>query len=180
MLIKFELVKKQIELLEKINTEIIELSKGQKDLPDNWQELLMSPAHVKAKPYVQAIYGLNFMRCKFGNSKELDMLIEGALLVNPLFLNQRDRFEDTHTALNWFRTPHWDLKDIPWTIIHTAWGRKKVGWAIAFDYRNAEYLAAMEAGCHIVLASRKGVRKDFKGIGLEGQALTEYVIVKRR
>ena len=111
------------------------------------------------------------------------MLLEVALLVNPLFLNQRDRFEDTHTALNWFMTPHWHLKDIPWTILHTEWGREKVRWAIGFDYRNAEYLASLEIGGDIVLPGRKvggkGSRKDFKGIGREGQSLTEYVLVNK-
>ena len=131
VLTKFDKNMKQVRLLGKIDVEIHDASRDRKDLQDKWLEFVMSPAFKKEMPYVKALLGLGFARRELWDNPELDNLVRVAILVNPIFQNKRDLFEDPDSAIKWFQSPQPGLKgDIPWMIMHTEWGRKRVRRAI--------------------------------------------------
>ena|ERR1700690_3667 len=118
---------KQIKALRKISDGILALSKMDKELQDKWLQLIRTPVFKQARNYVKILLGLDLARRELGDSAELDELIEYAMMVNPLFLNRSNVFEETCDALKWFKTSQSSLKgDIPWMIMHTEYGRRRV------------------------------------------------------
>ena len=125
----------------------------------------MSPAYKKERPDVKVLLGLGFAIRELGESEGLSDLIEIAIKTAPLFLKRFGYYGDTETALQWFKSPQLALKgDIPWMIMHTEYGRRRVRRALDAEIKTADALAALVAAGQIILPTKKGKIKPFKGI----------------
>ena len=103
--------------------------------------------------------------------------------MTPLFLNRFDlnNYDDTVTALKWFKSPQSELKgDIPWMIMHTEYGRRRVRRTLDAEIKTADALAALAAAGKIRLPTRKGGFKTFEGVSVIGEPISDTVIKDRR
>jgi len=207
---RYELMMKRAKLLGRIDAEVHDGARANRGLSKKWHELVMSSAYKKERPEVKAFLGLSFAVRELGESEDLSDLIAIAIKTAPLFLKRFGYSGDTEAAVYWFKNPQPALKnDIPWMLMHTEWGRRRVRKAMLAGLINTKKedgiyfasvkalrkglgkdtkisekdiaaLAKLAAEGKVKLPTKKGKPKGFKGLKIKGEPLSDTIIKDRR
>ena len=122
-----QLVYRQIKYSQKIHAGIFEFFRDNKELHDKWFQFIQTPEFREAKIQEKPLLCLALIRREIGDSRELDELVDVALLMNSLVLNRLQLFMETDEALSWFKSPQVGLKgEIPWILMQSTKGTRKV------------------------------------------------------
>ena len=132
---RYELMMKRAKLLGRIDAEVHDGARANRALSKKWHEFVMSLEYKKERPDVKAFLGLSFAVRELGESEGLSDLIEIAIKTAPLFLKRFGYYGDTEAAVYWVKNPQPALKgDIPWMLMHTEWGRRRVRKAMLAEF----------------------------------------------